>query len=215
MIPPAAALLLQHFHTMLAHHSGKMTNVLMQIVLIFMISSVTLVDGFVSSTLRIRTTSTPLYAFGRATRSKSSPLLDEALAAYPFRFQPEKKTGTESGEKLYASVTQKQATTCFNELARLYGDEEALAIVKIQPRTLTFSSEFFEPCLEAWTEQFGLEASQAMVRRNPGLLGVNPILAREPAEASMALSYVVAITRPLPKLIAAGLLLSIATAGLR
>lgn len=191
------------------------------IAMIFMVTAA--VDGFAISSLHSSRTSpsSQLGAFvgrrgGGRRSNKSSPLVDEALAVYPFRFQPDKKqAGAPEGEKLYAPVTRNQATGCFNELARLYGDDEALAMVKLLPRALSFRSDFFEPCLEAWTEQFGSEAAQGMVRRNPGLLGVNPILAREPAEASMALSYVVAVTRPLPKLIAAGLLLSIATAGLR
>jgi hypothetical protein len=97
----------------------------------------------------------------------------------------------------------------------LYGDEEALQMVKILPTALCFDYRNFGPCLDAWTEQFGLEASQKMVQRNPGLLGVPPILAAEPAEATMALSYLVAVTRPLPKIIAIGGILAIATAGLR
>ena len=140
-----------------------------------------------------------------AARSRSSPLLDEGLALYPFRFRPDdEKTGT-----------KRTCSTAFNELARLYGDQEALAIVEIEPRVLRFNSENFESCLEAWTEQFGLEASQAMVGRNPGLLGIRPAEASQPAEASMAMSYVVGVTRPLPKIIAAGGILAIVTAGLR
>jgi hypothetical protein len=54
-----------------------------------------------------------------------------------------------------------------------------------------------------------------MVLRNPGLLAVSPVLAREPAEATMALSYVIAATRPLPKIMAVAGILAIATAGMR
>merc|ERR1712194_564102 len=113
------------------------------------------------------------------------------------------------------SGTKGTCSTAFNELARLYGDQEALDIVKIEPRVFRFRSENFAPCLDEWTEQFGLEAAQAMVGRNPGLLGILPQEAKQPAEASMALSYVVGVTRPLPKIIAAVGLLAILTAGLR
>mmetsp|Transcript_27174 Transcript_27174/g.41320 ORF Transcript_27174/g.41320 Transcript_27174/m.41320 type:complete len:195 (-) Transcript_27174:292-876(-) len=189
------------------------------LVLILVAATTLVVDGFTTTTASGSSnrwshnsrTATPLHAVAGRRGGKSSPLLDDALAAYPYKFQPEKAADS----TLYAAVTQKEAATCFNELARLYGDKEALAMVKLQPRLLTFNSQFFAPCLDAWTDQFGLEAAQAMVQRNPGLLGVSPTLAQEPAEASMALSYVVGVTRPLPKLIAGGLLLAIATAGLR
>ena len=149
---------------------------------------------------------TALAVFGRSGgggKKSSSPLLGEALEAYPFRFDGPR-----------AMVSEAKAAVAFNELARLYGDEEALAMVKIFPRALVFDSSNYGPCLEAWTEQFGPEAARKMVGRNPGLLGVKPFTAREPAEASMAFSYIIAATRPLPGILAAGLLLSIATAGL-
>jgi len=88
-------------------------------------------------------------------------------------------------------------------------------MVKLESRSLRFNKDNFGPCLEAWEEQFGLEAAQAMVGRNPGLLGVLPMQAREPAEASMFLSYVVAVTRPLPQIAVVGGLLAILTAGIR
>lgn len=201
---------------------------MMRLLLVILVTTALVaVDGFITTTTTNRLPQQQqrstkqqvhlLYAFGafgnnnNNNKKKASPLLDEALNAYPFQFQPEKAVDP----TLYAAVTQSQATTTFNELARLYGDDEALTMVKVQPNILTFNSKYFAPCLDAWTDQFGLESAQAMVRRNPGLLGVNPILAKEPAEASMALSYVVAVTRPLPKLIGVGLLLAIATAGLR
>ena len=78
----------------------------------------------------------------------SSPLLEDALKSYPFVNDDKTKLAKN-----------------FNEIARLYGDEEALAMVKVMPSTLRFNSDNFEPCLESWTEQFGLEKAQAMVRR--------------------------------------------------
>ena len=108
-------------------------------------------------------------------------------------------------------VTQEKASLAFNELARLYGDKEALAMVKLESRVLVFNSDNYEPCLDAWTEQFGLEAAQGMVGRNPNLLAVRPSLAQKPAEDSMVFSYIIAVSRPLPKVIGVALLLSIAT----
>mmetsp|Transcript_30273 Transcript_30273/g.54819 ORF Transcript_30273/g.54819 Transcript_30273/m.54819 type:complete len:198 (+) Transcript_30273:63-656(+) len=182
----------------------KLTNTLAIIILF----TATIVDGFApvvptSRTRHSTITKTSLHAARK--KIVSSPLLDEALAAYPYQFRPDNES----------SGTARTCSVAFNELARLYGDQEALAIVKIQPRSLRFSSDNFAPCLEFWTEQFGPEAAQAMVCRNPGLLGVRPSEAEQPAEASMALSYVVGVTRPLPKILAVGGLLAILTAGLR
>ena len=88
-------------------------------------------------------------------------------------------------------------STTFNELARLYGDDEALKMVKIMPSVLRFDSKNFEGSLASWTEQFGSEKAQAMVRRNPGLLGVRPEQT-EDAESSLYGSYLVAALRPSP-----------------
>ena len=179
-----------------------LTNTLVMMILF----TVTIVDGFntlVGPTIRTsHSTKTSLHA----ARTKASVLLDEALDAYPYRFKPENKRGM---------VTREKATVAFNELARLYGDENALAIVKLEPRALVFNSDNYAPCIEAWTEQFGLEASQGMVGRNPGLLAVKPKQAQKPAEDSMVFSYIIAVTRPLPKLIGVGLLLSILTSGMQ
>lgn len=149
-----------------------------------------------------------------AAKAPVSPLVEEALSCYPFAFRPDNEKPNAKGRPKYAT-TKSQATNAFNELARLYGDESAMKIVQIQPMSLCFNANNFAPCLDAWTEQFGLESAQAMVVRNPGLLAVPPVLAAEPAEASMALSYVVAITRPLPKIILCGGILAILTAGFR
>jgi hypothetical protein len=120
----------------------------------------------------------------------SSPLLEDALKAYPF-----------------VNDDKTKLSTNFNELARLYGDKEALEMVKIMPRVLRFNADNFDPCLESWTEQFGLERAQAMVRRNPGLLGVRPDQT-EDADSSMYGSYFVAAIRPSPATLAVwGLLL--------
>jgi len=178
-------------------------NTLVAIVL-FVMAPTILVDGFAPPVVGTTTTTTTTTTkTSLCARGKSSPLLGEALEAYPFSFEGKR-----------AMVSEQKATVAFNELARLYGDDEALAIVELFPRSLCFDSTNYAPCLEAWTEQFGLEASQGMVGRNPGLLGVKPFTAKEPAEASMFFSYIIAVTRPLPKIIAVGLILSIVTAGL-
>ncbi|OEU18366.1 hypothetical protein FRACYDRAFT_274757 [Fragilariopsis cylindrus CCMP1102] len=153
-----------------------------------------------SSTTTTRTrTKTSISAKSRS----QSPLLDEGLEAYSYKFEGRR-----------AMVTKEKAIVAFNELARLYGDEEAVAMVKLESRVLVFNSDNYAPCLASWTEQFGLEAAQGMVGRNPNLLAIRPELAVKPAEDCMVFSYIIAASRPLPKILGAGLLLSIATAGM-
>jgi hypothetical protein len=162
-------------------------------------------EGFAPSPLvHTKPSSTQLSVWGRTNTkqqsSASSPLLDEALSAYPYVF----KSDDDKREK----------SQTFNEMARLYGDEQALQMVKLCPQTLKFKRDNFSRCLDSWEEQFGLDAAKAMVGRNPGLLGIRPEQT-DNAEASMFFSYVVAVTRPLPKVIGALGLLAILTGGLR
>ena len=87
-------------------------------------------------------------------------------------------------------------------------------MVKIFPQTIKFQNENFARSLDSWEDQFGLEAAKAMVCRNPDLPGIRPEQT-DGAEACMAFFYVIAATRPLPKIIGVALLLAILTAGLR
>jgi hypothetical protein len=175
------------------------------ITLLFLATAIHNIKGFSPThlTRTHTTTNTHLSAFGTSksrTTKNTSPLLEEALSAYPYKFKSD-------ADKFDKSQT-------FNEMARLYGDKEALEMVKICPQTLKFKRENFQRCLDSWEEQFGLEKAQAMVLRNPGLLGIRPEQT-DGAESSMVFSYIVALTRPLPKIIAAGGLLAILTAGMR
>ena len=98
-------------------------------------------------------------------KTKSSPFLEEALASYPYVFKSDQDKA--------------ECIANFNEIARLYGDKEAVKMVKDSSKVLTFNRENFAPCLESWEEQFGLESAKAMVQRNPGLLGVRPAQVRK------------------------------------
>lgn len=143
----------------------------------------------------------PAQAFGLQSAKRggkpsasSSPLLDDALESYPYVIKDDADRSALSGN--------------FNELARLYSDEGALAMVRIQPRALKFKRENFQLCLDSWEEQFGLEKAQGMVMRNPGLLGVKPDATKN-AEASFFASYIIAATRPSPITLAVAVLLII------
>ena len=103
-------------------------------------------------------------------------------------------------------ITETQALAAFEELARLYGPEQALEMVKIQPLALIMNPNNFQDTLNVWTETFGLEASQSMVARNPGLLLMTANAAENDVMGAMGWSYVIWATRPvLVKLALVGL----------
>lgn len=105
-------------------------------------------------------------------------------------------------------IPKSQALTAFNELARLYGEQLALDMVKIEPLALATDSTNFEPALEIWSETFGSEAAQSMVARNPGLLFIKAQNAETDAFGAMGWSYVIWATRPIiSKLLLAGYVL--------
>ena len=140
----------------------------------------------------------------RRAALKASPLTEVALASYPYEFRPDEST---AAKRFLQEITKKQASTAFEELARVYGDTCALEMVKIQPIALTVNSDYFEPTLEVWAEQFGEDAAKAMVARNPALLLLNPKKAEVDAWGAMGWSFVIWATRPiLSKLLMAGFL---------
>jgi hypothetical protein len=114
-------------------------------------------------------------------------------------------------KKRLTDITPEQAKKSFNELARLYGDERALGMVKAQPICLAFDSTRFSATCDAWTEVFGLEKTQEMVARNPGLLAVRPGEAAKASDSTMVFSYIVAATRPLGPVLLVTLLLAVLT----
>lgn len=139
---------------------------------------------------------------GSSTKKSPSPLAEEAVGLYPFQFRPDNQPRSRASP--ITEITKAQALKAFNEMARIYGDESALKMVRTKPVVLGFNAENFQPTLDNWSEQFDEEAAKDMVKRNPGLLGIPPYLAEEDANATMALSYLVAV--PLPVWLLAWLL---------
>lgn len=169
--------------------------------------------------------STSLSFFGNkkasASTSKSSPLCDEAVEIYTDKFLSRKEgrkkfffenwgvpssaysayRGPES-ERTNDTIFDREAkdlADTFNVLASLYGDEEALDMVKIQPGVLSFNQNNFGPALDAFGEKFGYEESKEMIMRNPGLLATNEVAAEAADDLTMQLSYVIDVTRPIGK----------------
>mmetsp|Transcript_1758 Transcript_1758/g.3772 ORF Transcript_1758/g.3772 Transcript_1758/m.3772 type:complete len:218 (-) Transcript_1758:105-758(-) len=159
-------------------------------------------------------TPTSLAFFGNAKKSsvKSSPLADEAIEIYNAKYtggvrqkfffsswgMPESYTAPETTKSLF-SRDNTELISAFNVIASLYGEEDALKMVKIEPGVLAFNKDNFGPSLEAFGEKFGLEESKAMIVRNPGLLSVKPASAEAADDLTMQLSYVVDVTRPIGK----------------
>jgi hypothetical protein len=163
---------------------------------------------------------TPTLAFfgGAKAATKSSPFMDEAVQifdkTYPFGRDPPKTIGLgnfgmpdrdidgtvvkkyKSSNKRLTDITEQEAKASFAELAKVYGDERALDMVKSFPLCLAFDKSAWAKSLALWAEKFGEEESKEMVRRNPGLLALKAKEAAKANDSTMQFSYLVAITRP-------------------
>ena len=84
----------------------------------------------------------------------------------------------------------------FQELAKVYGPDEALQMTKDLPACLAFDKSNFKPSLVEFGKIFGEEEAKEMVKRNPGLLAIKPEDAAKSDDQTMKFSYVIAKTRP-------------------
>jgi hypothetical protein len=162
--------------------------------------------------------STSLAFFGTAAgkkkspaKKKSSPLADEAVSIYTSKFSqpvrdklfweswgmPDSYQKPEESTLSIFARKEAELVSTFDTIASLYGDEEALKMVKIQPGVLAFNRDNFGPSLEAFGDKFGADEAREMVVRNPGLLSVKPANAEAADDLTMQLSYVVDFTRPI------------------
>lgn len=164
-------------------------------------------------------------AFFTATKPKigGSPQADQAIGIfnekYPFDRPPVKPSNARRtlpvrdidgslvasrgpGNKRLTDIDEKRARQAFAELARIYGPDEALEMVKILPLCLSFNYKEFGPAFDGFTEAFGdSEAVQAMVLRNPGLLACKQKDAVAATSQTMTFSYILAYTRPVGPLL--------------
>lgn len=161
--------------------------------------------------------STSLFFFGNAAKKtsavKSSPFAEEAVEIYTNKYPTSGNTRqkfffeswgmpgayqapVDSSESIFTRQVN-ELTATFNTIASIYGDEEALKMVKIQPNVLAFNKDNIGPSLDAFGEKFGYDESKEMIIRNPGLLGTRPAAAAEADDLTMQMSYVVDITRPI------------------
>jgi len=98
--------------------------------------------------------------------------------------------------KRLTDISEKDARASFVELAKCYGDEAALDMVKAMPICLSFNRKNYKPSLDAFSEIFGEEEAKGMVQRNPGLLALNPKNAETATDQTLYFSYIVGATRP-------------------
>ena len=100
-----------------------------------------------------------------------------------------------SGKRL-TDISEKDARATFVELAKCYGEKEALDMVQALPLCLSFNRQWFKPSLDAFDEIFGAQGARGMVQRNPGLLALKPSDASTATDQTMYFSYIVGATRP-------------------
>ena len=94
-------------------------------------------------------------------------------------------------------LSEKEVAATFNGLANVYGEERAIAMVKIFPICMSFNPKAFAASFAIWSEIFGEEKTLDMVSRNPGLLAVKPKDAGKNTDNTMVFSYIIAATRPI------------------
>eukprot|EP00545_Synedropsis_sp_CCMP1620_P008300 CAMPEP_0119005874 /NCGR_PEP_ID=MMETSP1176-20130426/1979_1 /TAXON_ID=265551 /ORGANISM="Synedropsis recta cf, Strain CCMP1620" /LENGTH=204 /DNA_ID=CAMNT_0006957729 /DNA_START=53 /DNA_END=667 /DNA_ORIENTATION=+ len=123
-------------------------------------------------------------------------------------------SSTSAPGKRLTDIGEPRARAAFAELAKLYGTDEALEMVQVQPIVLCFNYKLWKESLENWGEVYGLEKAQGMVQRNPGLLAVKPADAAASDESTMVFSYIVGITRPFSKVLLPLLLLLVLSPGI-
>jgi hypothetical protein len=113
-----------------------------------------------------------------------------------------------SGKRIFERTVTEQKST-FTELARVYGEKQALEMARIVPTALAFDPSNFAPSLEELIKIFGDDEARAMVGRNPGLLALKPFGpggAETANKQTMQFSYIISATRPYGRVLLYGLL---------
>lgn len=146
-------------------------------------------------------------AFSSMGNPKTLAPVDQALEIFGKEFEFSTKTQVGGERRKLTDISEQKAKASFQELAKAYGNEQALMMVKTMPICLAFDKEKFGPSLKVFQELFGEEEAREMVARNPGLLAVTPNDAASSNEQTMVFSYIVAYTRPLGPLLIPFLLL--------
>jgi hypothetical protein len=96
----------------------------------------------------------------------SSAASEEALSVFAQKYPFNRPVEEGKTVKRFTDMSEPQVRSSFEDLAKVYGEEPALDMVKAMPVVLTFNSKNFAPALKGFADTFGEEESKAMVSRN-------------------------------------------------
>jgi hypothetical protein len=180
-------------------------------------------NGFMQGSSFTKTTSSPkqqiiandaIQLFNASYPFNRAPLQTSSLVGFGMPITDldgtilQKTKGT-AGKRL-TDITPMQARATFNELAKLYGSNEAYDMVKALPIILSFNKKQFAPSLQAMSIALGdPDRAKAIVQLNPGLLAITPINAATVSEQTVVFSYLVGYTRPFGPILLPALLLAL------
>ena len=99
--------------------------------------------------------------------------------------------------KAFSDRPEADLRATFTVLAKYFGNDDALQMVKNFPLVLAMNRNNLVPVMKEYGATFGIDDAKEMVKRNPGLLFCQPADAAEADDLTMQFSYVVAATRPL------------------
>lgn len=141
----------------------------------------------------------PLNLFGRfgAATPTKSPSADAAVALF----------ADLNAKKRSRPTVESDLRDNYAELSKIFGDEMSLGLVKTTPAVLQMERSYFAGTYAVFCEKFGVDETDALLLRNPGLLAIKPdgwgpdgyAGAGEAGPETIAMSYVIAATRPLGK----------------
>lgn len=130
----------------------------------------------------------------------------QAIEAFNTKYAGSKKGGSKDLDDF-------QLGAVFNAMAKITKDEAiALDMVKIAPRILCLDPERFTATFAVFENTYGFEKALGLITRNPDILSIAPsgyASAEVAGDDAIAMSYLIAFTRPIgaPLLATLGLLL--------
>ena len=138
----------------------------MKVALVFIMLA-TLADAFLQTAKKVSTPATsPLAEEGAMIFIKKYPFRKEIKTVNPLGNigMPDrdldgtqyKKTAPKAGERRsLADISEEKAKTTFSGIAKIYGEDEALEMVKIFPLALAFDDKKMTEVFGIWSEVFG------------------------------------------------------------
>jgi hypothetical protein len=138
-------------------------------------------------------------AISKSRKGALKAAVDDALAIYQKKYPKKAPKDGKVSSPTFSERDEKYLKAGFKDLAKAYGEDSALQMVKDMPICLAFNRKNFGPSLIELAKTFGDKEARGMVQRNPGLLVIPPTGAGgadSVEDLAMQFSYVVAATRP-------------------